>query len=66
MFRAGHTIQLPEEFLQKYGLDIEHSFAKFEHLKTLLNFQKNTLFKLSPRLKEDCLDPSHFKVIFLL
>ena len=60
MFRAGHSFKLPDDFIEKH--DLEFAFAKFEHIETLLKFQNSTLFKLSPRLTEDCLNPGHFKV----
>ena len=60
MFRAGHTFKLPAEFLKKH--ELTSAYVKLEHVYTLLKFQSKSLFKLSPYLTEDCLDPSHFQV----
>ena len=60
MFRAGHCFKLPHSFLEKHGLDYE--FVELEHIRELLKFQDQTLLKLSPYLKENCLDPGHFEV----
>ena len=60
MFRSGQCFKLPQEFLQKHNLEFE--FVELDHVKQLLKFQDQTLLKLSPYLKENCLDPSHFEV----
>ena len=63
MFRSGQCFKLPQDFLAKHNL--EYEFVELEHIRQLLEFQDQTLLKLSPYLKENCLDPSHFEVQFL-
>ena len=62
MFRADHEFLLPKEFLEKHGLNPNYKYAKLEHVRMLLNFQEKSLFKLSPQLTEECINPGHFKV----
>ncbi|KAG0434403.1 hypothetical protein HPB47_019133, partial [Ixodes persulcatus] len=57
-FTKGHTILIPDEYVQKYNLPTRE--VSISAIKELHEIDTENKLKLAPRLNERCLDPSHY------